>query len=64
MLNSSVGAAGEWLSAGEKMASRKSCADCFWGSFCRETVHISSPPICWLPQRSSETLLFVFDRSD
>lgn len=29
MLNSSVGAAGEWLSAGEKMASRNSCADCF-----------------------------------
>lgn len=28
MLNSSVGAAGEWLSAGEKMAPRESCVDC------------------------------------
>ena len=26
------------------MASRKSCEDCCWGSFCGETVHISFPP--------------------
>lgn len=45
MLNSSVGAAGEWLSAGGKMASRKNCADCCWGSLCEETLHISFPQL-------------------
>lgn len=45
MLNSSVGASGEWLSAGGKMASRESRADCCWGSFCGGTVHISFPQL-------------------
>lgn len=41
MLNSSVGVSGEWLSTWKKMASWECCADCCWGSFGVESVHMS-----------------------
>lgn len=59
MLNSSVGASGEWLSAGG-VASCESCA-----------VSPEAPPVwrlftllsptCRVPQRSAETVFFVID---
>lgn len=59
MLNSSVGATGEWLSAGGKMASCKRC-----------TVSAEAPsvgklstflsPTCRLPQKSAKRVFYFF----